>query len=162
MSDVREILFKAKRKNWEELPIDQWWVEGYIVRPCTCDVDKKPLTYYFNAYDERGWNEEVIVLAETVCQYTGLPDKNRRNIWENDIVSNEWCFACGYSVVRFGEYKDFHMPETFQCGNLGFYLEHTHKRNKNCRKDMMYFAGKCEVIGNAFDNPALLEQEDAE
>lgn len=24
----REILFKAKRKNWRELPKEEWWVEG--------------------------------------------------------------------------------------------------------------------------------------
>lgn len=25
---MREILFKAKRKNWRELPKEEWWVEG--------------------------------------------------------------------------------------------------------------------------------------
>lgn len=33
---MREILFKAKRKNWRELPKEEWWVEGYPVKyqPC--------------------------------------------------------------------------------------------------------------------------------
>lgn len=26
----REILFKAKRKSWKELPKEEWWVEGYL------------------------------------------------------------------------------------------------------------------------------------
>lgn len=152
---MREILFKAKREDNGE------WVEGYFVK-FYGSGDNKPNYMIFAIYEEEKRSQPYSVDPKTLCRYTGLTDKNGRKIWENDIVSNEWCLACGCSVVRFGEYKDFHMPETFQCGNLGFYLEHTHKRNKNCRKDMMYFAGKCEVIGNAFDNPALLEQEDAE
>lgn len=27
-----EILFKAKRKNWRELPKDEWWVEGVPIK----------------------------------------------------------------------------------------------------------------------------------
>lgn len=27
---MRERIFKAKRKNWKELPKEQWWVEGAI------------------------------------------------------------------------------------------------------------------------------------
>lgn len=136
----REILFKAKRTDNGE------WVEGDLI----------------HAPDGRmaiSTEKDLMeVNPETVCQYTGLTDKNGKRIWENDIVSNKWCFACGNSVVRFGEYKDFHMPETYQCGNLGFYLEHMNKKdNRNVRKDMIYFANKCEVIGNIFDNPELLE-----
>ncbi len=29
---MREILFKAKRSNWKELPKEQWWVEGYYCK----------------------------------------------------------------------------------------------------------------------------------
>lgn len=29
---MREILFKAKRKNWRELPKEEWWVEGRPVK----------------------------------------------------------------------------------------------------------------------------------
>lgn len=28
---TREILFKAKRKNWRELPKEEWWIEGYYM-----------------------------------------------------------------------------------------------------------------------------------
>lgn len=27
----REIIFKAKRKNWRSLPKEEWWVEGFYV-----------------------------------------------------------------------------------------------------------------------------------
>ena len=28
----REILFKAKRKSWKELPKEEWWVEGDLIQ----------------------------------------------------------------------------------------------------------------------------------
>lgn len=138
---MREILFKGKWTNngeWVEGLLAVMWGQYHIINPLNEST----------AYP---------IDPETICQYTGLTDKNDKKIWENDIVSNKWCFARGNAVVKFGEHKDLHMSEKYQCGNFGFYLEHTHNHDKYCRKDMMYFAGKCEVLGNIFDNPELLE-----
>ena len=76
----REILFKAKRKDNGE------WVEGNLITN-ERNENQKYIGYIF---DERnGMIEDfdlVEVIPETLCQYTGLTDKN---IWENDIVRNE-------------------------------------------------------------------------
>lgn len=153
-----EILFKAKRKNWRELPKEEWWVEGYPVkiRPCVSKAD-----YIYGIVPNYASALYIIKIDPgTLCQYTGLTDENGKRIWENDIVSNKWCFARGNSIVRYGEYKDFHMPEKYKCGNLGFYLCHVDKSDLACvRKDMMYYEGNCEIIGNIFDNPELLEED---
>lgn len=141
---MREILFRAKRIDngeWVEGLPQKMWGEWHIINP----------EYENTAYP---------IDPETLCQYTGLTDKNGKRIWENDIVSNKWCFMRGNSVIRYGEYKDFHMPEKFKCGNLGFYLEHVDMRESTyTRKDMMYFAENCEVIGNIFDNLELLGED---
>lgn len=39
----REIIFKAKRKNWRSLPKEEWWVEGFYVPRI---VDGKIVNYY--------------------------------------------------------------------------------------------------------------------
>ena len=98
------------------------------------------------------------VQPETVGQYTGLTDKYGKKIFEGDIVENDWCFMCGNSVIKFGQYKPLDMGNEYQQGHLGFYLEHIHKADKrSVRKDIVYFANNCEIIGNIHDNPELLK-----
>jgi uncharacterized phage protein (TIGR01671 family) len=147
---MREILFRGKRVDNGE------WVEGYF-----CGKVNK--TFFAPAEDSTQiidtdlyWHE---VIPETIGQYTGLTDKNGRKLFEQDIVKNDWCFACGYSVIKFGQYKPLDMTNDYQQGHLGFYLEHIHEADKrSVRKDILYFANNCEVIGNIHDNPELLKE----
>lgn len=81
----------------------------------------------------------VEILPETLCRCTGLPDKNRKLIWENDIV---------------------------RCGEDVFAVKWNDKYARWClsKKGWLYndFFGEacdpkdCEVIGNIFDNQELL------
>ena len=127
----REILFKAKRKDNGE------WVEGNLITN-ERNENQKYIGYIF---DERnGMIEDfdlVEVIPETLCQYTGLTDKN---IWENDIVRNE---KGDIGVVQW-----FEEHAAFMIWN----------KTKNC---VCYLAendfSKIEVIGNIFDNADLLE-----
>ncbi len=78
----REIIFKAKRKNWKELPKEQWWVEGYYRRiPCM-----GMLEHYIMPRNPKNRMEQYAIDPDTLCQYTGLTDKNGKKIWENDIL----------------------------------------------------------------------------
>jgi uncharacterized phage protein (TIGR01671 family) len=144
----REILFRGKRKDNGE------WVYGYFVHiPCGRRSKDEYLIQTIKENGTIGLLHEII--PETLGRYTGLTDKNGVKIFEGDIVSNEWCFICGNSVVKFGEYD---MSREYQQGHYGFYLEHLAPTEKAVtRKDMMYFANNCVVIGNIHDNPEVLE-----
>ena len=134
---MREILFKAKRKDNGE------WVEGYY-RSIPC---MGMLEHYIMPRNPKNRMEQYAIAPDTLCQCTGLTDKNGRRIWENDIVSawSEGKNAIG-KVIRRAD---------------GLYIMYPAYQNKE-------FWGLCpkkngkttvEVIGNIFDNADLLEVE---
>ena len=144
---MRVILFRGKRVDNGE------WIEGFYAQ----SGEKK---YILIDNDIAvGYLAMKEVNPDTIGQYTGLTDKNGKKIFEGDIVKNEWCFIKGNSIVRFGEYKSLDSSNDYQCGHVGFYLEHISDFDKRIvRRDIMYFANKCEIIGNIHDNPELVKE----
>lgn len=138
---MREILFKAKRIDNGE------WIEGSLI---DLDIDGG-YCYIVPSYKKASTlpvsslitGRMKLVDPETICQYTGLTDKNGKKIWENDIIQYDAVAA----VVKFGEYGN---------GNLGFYIDFPEETNY--RKDFSYWAKKVVVIGNVFDNSELLQE----
>ena len=136
---AREILFKAKRKDNGE------WVEGL---PAIFWEEY----YMFNPNDK---NMAYGIDIDTLCQYTGLTDKNGNKIWENDII--KYHFGEQTAPIKYGIYQScFDFTKTQHCG---FYVDWDYK--KNLRKDLGYWINMVDVkvIGNIFDNPELLEDE---
>ena len=74
----REILFKAKRKNWRELSKDEWWVEGSYHHQTDYYGESCDKHYIIDGTetDMEGYGEHYEIDPETICQYTGLKDKN--------------------------------------------------------------------------------------
>ena len=157
----REILFKAKRRDNGE------WVEGgYFSEPYT---DKKYIIRW-NSFG-LGFNEFIEVAPDTLCQYTGLTDKNDKKIWENDILKfNDeiWdsCYtSCGteydsWEVENYGlvGYCDYSARYDFTKYK---YNENQVEADLHENHDIEFseFVKEHEVIGNIFDNPELLEVE---
>ena len=132
---MREILFKAKRIY------DGEWVEGYYLRD-QYHIGGKDIIFYRKDSDWFTVYTDIIDI-ETICQFTGLCDKNGKKIWENDIIQ----YGAFAAVVKFGEYGN---------ENLGFYVDFPEETNY--RKDFSYWAKKVVVIGNAVDDRSLLQE----
>ena len=151
---MREILFRGKDKD------DGNWYEGYYLQLhdttyCLVPSDNVDEANRLNKENEHHYivfeqmtdwglpnkHLRAEVLSETVCQYTGLTDKNGRKIFEGDILRFEDC--SNYPVVWDSDYCAFG-----SCWYSDF--DHLSK----------YRSIKIEVVGNIFDNPELLENED--
>ena len=93
----------------------------------------------------------------TICQCTGLKDKNGNLIWENDIVSfqfdNDDCpFPNKDTRKRIGKvfFSDFRASWSIAMGING---------SKSLNNDLFKYVqngNRVDVIGNIFDNPELL------
>ena len=75
-----------------------------------------------------------------IMQYTGLKDVNGKPIYEGDIVKAYR--TCKSDLI------------TFANGSFGIAPDYWHSF-----ESFTDFYGKCEVIGNKFQNPELLEAE---
>lgn len=74
------------------------------------------------------------------CQFTGLLDKAGKEIYEGDILRNDWNH--NIFVVEWGE---------------GEYPHQSDADSTNNKWNWKY--GGCEVIGNIYEHPNLLQEE---
>lgn len=133
----REILFKAKSG------VSGKWVEGLV-------FNAGNIQYIYTKPKSDGSRQEIYeVDPDTICQYTGLTDKNGKKIWENDIV--KYHYGDYYAPVKFGEYQSC-FDSTTTC-HVGFYVDWDEK--KDFRKDLGYWIKMvdAEVVGNIHDKP---------
>ena len=140
---MREILFRAKRKNWRELPKEEWWVEGSYHHQTDYYGDPCDKHYIIDGTetDMEGYGEHYEIDPETLCQYTGLKDKDGNRIWENDIVKHEISDTIG--TVKW-----------YQEDYVGWCVDDIVIDEQQFTDEMW---NECEVIGNIFGNPELMK-----
>lgn len=129
---MREILFKAKRIDNGE------WVEGNLISAS----DGR------RAISETSGNWELYTcFPETICQFTGLCDKNGKKIWENDILM-------AHLDESYPEDVTYETVEWNVAGWVGHETGSTDKQYLD-EFDLEHY----EVVGNIFDNKELLQEE---
>ncbi len=144
---MREILFKAKRIDNGE------WVEGSLI---DLDIDSG-YCYIVPPYKKASilpinfliTDRMKLVDPKTLCQFTGLCDKNGKRIWENDVV---WLVCDGkehiYQIVWDNSELDFKATKG--------------EENYGTNYEYLLCCDEIEVIGNIFDNKELLQEESDE
>jgi len=92
--------------------------------------------------------------VSVLMQYTGLKDKNGKEIYEGDLYKT--VYKAGYSIyeVCFGEYSNGGHYEDEISGN-GWYLKETaYWTMEKVTTDIEDFYAD-EVVGNIYENPEL-------
>lgn len=134
MKIIRKIWFKAKRADNEE------WVKGFYIY--NYDIDKHYISIGHCYLDEPERTKQYEIIPETLCQCTGIYDKNGEWIWENDIA--EFVYDGDvyiYKIVWDESELDFK-------GTNG-------KENYGRNFNYLLCCEEIVVIGNSFDNPAI-------
>ncbi len=129
---MNEYKFRGKRVD------NGQWVYGFY-REWTMPEIWKDRAYRdgINYYiDEKGTNESHLVIPETVGQYTGLHDKNGKEVYKGDIV----IYGNKIAVVVWDD------------DTCSFKLKY--------KENLYNMWAACEVIGNIHDNPELLKEGD--
>lgn len=151
-------LFKAKRLDNGE------WIVGYLYRLSENNPPFIMLRKYGESYE---------VDEHTICQCTGLKDKNGKLIWENDIVDflghkGTVVFECGSFGIAYKTPIDWNGIEAsikpitgcdnrlYACENDNYISLWEIYWNFNDEDDSV---NTVEVVGNIFDDKELLESE---
>lgn len=142
-------LSKAKRIDNGE------WVIGNLIQSCNATDGWESIIipvknsnmftkHIGHGYGNLGFENWYRVNPSTICQCTGLKDKNGKLIWENDIA-----VCCDFTeekyVIAWKQDEACFEYQQYGCSIMNF------EQLSGC---------EVEVIGNIFDNKELLESEE--
>ena len=131
-------LFKAKRTDNGE------WVQGYLVYDNRDKLHRIIMEIQYSTGTCITADNAPRVDSSTICQCTGLKDKNGKLIWENDIIKCKFCIAV--AVWDKSEWRIKWVKDNIWRKDLHYWVVEDNQRT--------------EVVGNIFDNPELLESEE--
>lgn len=139
---MREIKFRGKY-------FDEWYI-GVLVTRKVKDRDGLRNIYILMGLDNENWIPLREEQYDTIGQFTGLHDKNGKEIYEGDIIrSYDSTGGAIIHVISYAEeYAGFiaHFPKGTKY-NFGWGHIEQLWINEFCK----------EVIGNIHDNPELLK-----
>lgn len=129
-------LYRGKRIDNGE------WVEGFL-------MDENYINTPFNDNEVGGRFDDPVEIDEsTLCQCTGLEDKNGKLIYENDIVA----YWDTYSTESGLAEADCIGKVVWDDETISFQV------TNRLSAESYEVLDECSVIGNVFDNPELLEE----
>ena len=134
-------LFKAKRIDNGE------WVQGYLVYDNRDKLHRIIMEIQYSTGTCITTDNAPRVDSSTICQCTGLKDRNGKLIWENDVVAywDSYSTESGYAEADcIGKVVWDDETISFQVTN-------------RLSAESYEVLDECSVIGNKFDNPELLE-----
>jgi uncharacterized phage protein (TIGR01671 family) len=140
---MREIKFRGKRID------NSKWVYGYLMQMY------KPNRMFIGVWQYMGGEATIKdglfvsykeVDPDTIGQFTGLLDKNGKEIYEGDILKLQYPLNYGFAGIH---NKEIIVTISFESGCFWF----TGEGYTDCN---WHFYNEYEVVGNIYENPDLL------
>lgn len=132
-------LFRGKRIDTGE------WIVGSLLVDKQQDIDTGEQIEITGIYPSEYKDFAKKIDPTTICQCTGLKDKNGKLIWENDIMEAHLDDKFPEDVTRTRVVWDKNAWVTSEPGAV----------DRECLDD--FDTKHFYVVGNIFDNPELLE-----
>lgn len=179
MIEPRQILFRAKPKDWKTNKKDNVWLEGYYLKKqdtTYCfkeDYENYPVeTRHYIAVEQMtdwGLPNEFRLLEidpDTLCEFIGWNDNHKTKIFENDVVE----MICGKTSEKYLIWWNKEMSmmtavplDEIECNGSDYYNYKYHKFNylEFCLmlQDQWGDFSDVKVIGNIIDNPELIKEK---
>jgi uncharacterized phage protein (TIGR01671 family) len=92
--------------------------------------------------------ENILKQGRILQQFTGLRDKNGREIYEGDIIKYIW--------EKYEHDIEDSIGEVYFDNGIFFF----NREQSFCMIDSNFFENSIEIIGNIFENPELLDNKD--
>lgn len=139
---MRDILFRGRRRD------NGAWIYGDLRHWHNGEIAIVGLTNTTNSI--AGYEVD----HATVGQFTGITDKNGKNIFDGDVVEvrTQDTGELRRAEIRFGEFADINSDE--EC-YIGFYI--AFDGVTTTAYQLKEYTNFVEIIGNIHDNPELLE-----
>ena len=140
---MREIKFRAWCKDENTMYYDAQGTYDYMTGV--------PATSFGDLLNDEDW---------LVMQYTGLTDKNGKEIYEGDLLRTPSLEE--YDKKNYVVYEVFWHDNDCCDNHIGFQINRVHFQGNLCGTNLFYpfkpkYTNKMEVIGNIYENKELIK-----